>query len=260
MVPAGRRLVLRGARPALRARPLARGAVARNPLHSRYPADVVDPSTPEETELSGAESSSPGFRFLTQVGGGILTIPLLVVLLLFTLGLILLPIAGGVAGIVMVASSYNAEAAAQAYLDAKPCALTSSADCYSIVSGTAVHVAVVRRGKLRTDTWYLDLQLPEGTQSVIVPTASPMETPPAALVAIQAGSPITVKLYHGVVTDIVLPEGQLPTRANPVNQRDNNRILGFIFVGVGIAWALGLIATAAYLRARSSGIRPPGAA
>jgi len=212
----------------------------------------------EEDESSDAHPPSSGFTLLTRLGGGILAVPLLVLCLLFVLGVVLLPVAGGVAGLVMIASSYNAEAATQAYLDAKPCSLTSSADCYSIDSGTVADVTVVRHGRLKTDTWYLGIELPKGTHSAIVPTRSPLEAPPATLVALQAGSPITVKLYHDVVTDILLPDGQLPTRANPASANDNNRVLGFIFAGVGIAWTLGLTTMAVHLRAKPRAIRPLG--
>ena len=205
------------ARSAPRARP---GTLARSPISRDK---QVTPQPEPFPAISKAKSRGYAMRLLGLLGAS-------AAVLVFE---IVAPIGMIAVGVVLLGKSASSEAAANAYRAAPPCSATvASASCFTLERGIITR-AEVSHGK-SGDTTDLDIRLVGRTESTWVSTSFAAED------ALQVGIPVTVKLYHGQITLVTLPGFRLTARDNPTRVQQDERLGGYLFIGIGVLFGSAL--------------------
>jgi hypothetical protein len=194
---------------------------------------MVDPTASPAEPWAGQPQGGPR---RPRLAGRPLLVGLLGCALLGILALLAIPLGLIAGGAILLKSSLDSEAAANAYRVAPACSITvATSNCFTIEAGVISSVQV-DHGK-GGDTTNLDIRLPGRTESTWVQTSSAAEN------ALQIGTSATVKLYQGQITVVAVPGFNLIARDNPIRVASDKRLAGLLLIGLGLLF-LGILAIA----------------
>ena len=134
-----------------------------------------------------------------------------------------------------------------AYRDATPCTAASipSDNCFAVVPVTVVSAAAdhLRKG------WpeeHVIVQAPSGPSEIVLPWASEQDQ------VLMAGATGTVDMYRGAPVLLAVGRYQFATLQNPVVQKSQTRWIGWILLGLGLAFGGAVVLTILARRRPSS--------
>jgi hypothetical protein len=134
-----------------------------------------------------------------------------------------------------------------AYQQATPCtaASTPSDNCYAVVPVTVVRTSVnhLRKGGAEE---HVIVQSPSGPSEIVLPWESQQDR------VLLAGATGTVDVYRGVPVLLAVGGYQFATIQNPVVQKAQTRWIGWILLGLGLAFAGAVVLTLLARRRRAS--------
>jgi hypothetical protein len=137
-----------------------------------------------------------------------------------------------------------------AYRQATPCTGVSvpSDNCYAVVPVTVVSASAQHFHRYRQDEEHVIVQAPSGSSEIVLPWQSEQDQ------VLLVGATGTVDLYRGVPVLLAVGGYQFATLQNPVVQTTQTRWIGWILLGLGLAFGGAVVLT---VLARRRPVRVP---